>query len=294
MINTASFELQEDNQIASPQGQAITKIASPQGRVITQIESPQGRVITSTASSKVEESEESNVVKIHEKIVGYRIASNESEPDQDPLTLRIQSRPPGTLEAVSEKIIYSGNEGKKKVYVLVSFMPVSGRYQGEPVTIERPVEFFIPSGQLSSEYQWITATMRSLSLAARGGYVTQALRDLRKVVWDKGVIRCGTNAYGKPIYHDSEVAVIAWSIQQILFRRGFLTEGGQQIPVKYLLKTQSPLPEPVVASVGEEDGSRLKPIGQKPVGTCPQCSSDLYLMDGCPTCITGCGWSKCS
>jgi ribonucleoside-diphosphate reductase alpha chain len=229
------------------------------------------------------------VVKIHERIVGYHIvAENVVVPDCDPLTLRIKSRPTGSLAAISEKIYYSSNEGKRKVYILVSFMPVDGVINGKPVTIERPVEFFIPSGQLSSEYQWITATMRSLSLAARGGYVTQALRDLRKVVWDKGVIRCGLNQWGKPQYHDSEVAVIAWSIQQILFHRGFLTEDGQQVPVTELtnLRTSESV-----------SGVKKKPLelvkGQTPVGSCPECSNDLYLIDGCPTCITGCGWSKC-
>jgi len=240
-------------------------------------------------------SSEANVVKIREKIVGFRIAGNSgstakeeiSIPDSDPLTLRIQSRPTGTLAAISEKIYYNGTEGKKKVYVLVSFMPVSGVIGGKEVTIERPVEFFIPSGQLSSEYQWITATMRSLSLAARGGYVTQALRDLRKVVWDKGVIRCGVNQWGKPQYHESEVAVIAWSIQQILFQRGFLTEDGQQVPVTELIKAYYKSGEPKSTT----DSAAIK--GQVAVGVCPECKSDLYLIDGCPTCVTGCGWSKC-
>ena len=29
------------------------------------------------------------------------------------------------------------------------------------------------------------------------------------------------------------------------------------------------------------------------VGTCPECRGDLIMMDGCPTCYAGCGWSKC-
>ena len=243
--------------------------------------------MTNTANSNSTK----GTVKIHEKIIGYRMSEAGGQvvtPDLDPLTLRIQSRPAGALEAISEKIQYSGTEGKKKVYVLVSFMPVSGILEGNPITIERPVEFFIPSGQLSSEYQWITATMRSLSLAARGGYVTQALRDLRKVVWDKGVIRCGENAYGKPIYHDSEVAVIAWSIQQILYRRGFLTEDGQQIPLTDLIqKSVKSVVVAVSTPVPETGWTR------KPVGACPECGNELHLLDGCPTCINGCGWSKC-
>ena len=140
-------------------------------------------------------------VEITSKIVGYRIKQQEQAvpvpelQDEDPLTVRIPSRPEGTLEAVSEKISYVGAEGRKKVYLLVSFMPVEGVIGSKRVVIERPVEFFFPSGQLSSEHQWITATMRSLSLAARGGYVTQAVADLRKVAWDKGLVRCGMNRW---------------------------------------------------------------------------------------------------
>src|SRR5690625_5876809 len=115
-------------------------------------------------------------------------------------------------------------------------MPVQGVLNGKRVIIERPVEFFFPSGQLSSEHQWITATMRSLSLAARGGYVTQAVADLRKVAWDKGLVRCGMNRWEKPMFHDSEVAAIAWSIQQILYRRVFLDQDGNEVPVAELMR----------------------------------------------------------
>ncbi|MHB0776513.1 ribonucleoside-diphosphate reductase [Halomonas sp. WWR20] len=220
--------------------------------------------------------------------------------DENPLTLRIPSRPEGTLEAVSEKISYVGAEGRKKVYLLVSFMPVEGVLNGKRVVIERPVEFFFPSGQLSSEHQWITATMRSLSLAARGGYVTQAVADLRKVAWDKGLVRCGMNRWGKPMFHDSEVAAIAWSIQQILYRRGFLDIDGNQVPVEDLISRyahrlahghpwQPPEPEKAPAAYeAAKSGETLTVVGH-----CPECRGELIMMDGCPTCYAGCGWSKC-
>jgi len=251
-------------------------------------------------------------VEITSKIVGYRIKQNEPAPqaptlqEEDPLTVRIPSRPEGTLEAVSEKISYVGAEGRKKVYLLVSFMPVEGVVGGKRVVIERPVEFFFPSGQLSSEHQWITATMRSLSLAARGGYVT----------WDKGLVRCGWNRWGKPMFHDSEVSAIAWSIQQILYRRGFLDQDGNQVAVEHLVERyqhrmqhghawQPPVNEPdnsvetgavePIGGAGEVEKSAKKPESSGPaiVGHCPECRGELIMMDGCPTCYAGCGWSKC-
>lgn len=244
-------------------------------------------------------------VEINSKIVSFSVKQTLQEevplPDENPLTVRIPSRPEGALEAVSEKISYVGAEGRRKVYLLVSFMPVEGVLNGKRVVIERPVEFFFPSGQLSSEHQWITATMRSLSLAARGGYVTQAVADLRKVAWDKGLVRCGMNRWGKPMFHDSEVAAIAWSIQQILYRRGFLDSDGNQVPVEELVSRyahrlahghpwQPPAPEDA-----ETPASPAQQAGEKPnvVGHCPECRGELIMMDGCPTCYAGCGWSKC-
>ncbi|WNK19981.1 ribonucleoside-diphosphate reductase [Halomonas piscis] len=255
-------------------------------------------------------------VEITSKIVGYRIKQNEPAapepvlPDENPLTVRIPSRPEGTLEAVSEKISYVGAEGRKKVYLLVSFMPVEGVVGGKRVVIERPVEFFFPSGQLSSEHQWITATMRSLSLAARGGYVTQAVADLRKVAWDKGLVRCGWNRHGKPVFHDSEVSAIAWSIQQILYRRGFLDQDGNQVPVEDLVERYAQRAangyawQPEEEEAGAPETGTVEPIdggasasaeaaGPAVVGHCPECRGELIMMDGCPTCYAGCGWSKC-
>ncbi|MGO2132884.1 MAG: ribonucleoside-diphosphate reductase [Halomonas sp.] len=246
-------------------------------------------------------------VEIKSKIVSYSVKKPEEAPtpaplaDDNPLTVRIPSRPEGTLEAVSEKISYVGAEGRKKVYLLVSFMPVEGVINGQRVVIERPVEFFFPSGQLSSEHQWITATMRSLSLAARGGYVTQAVADLRKVAWDKGLVRCGWNRHGKPVFHDSEVSAIAWSIQQILYRRGFLDEDGLQVPVEDLVGRYSqrlasgnawqPPSDEEIQRVEQE--AQASSGGPAVVGHCPECNGELIMMDGCPTCYSGCGWSKC-
>ncbi len=128
--------------------------------------------------------------RIDQPIIAFRrsdIPQGESAPagDDDPVGKRIPSRPEGELESVTEKVRYWTQEGPQTVYLVVSFVAVSGTVGGETVTIERPIEFFLPTGQHSESYQWISATMRSLSLAARGGYAARALRDLRKA-WDRG------------------------------------------------------------------------------------------------------------
>lgn len=240
---------------------------------------------------------------ITSKIIGFRVQSEAREaipvppclPDVDPESCRIERRPDGALEAVAEKIDYHTSEGRKRLYLIVSFTQVTGIRQGHPVSVERPIEFFIPSGQLSSEHQWITATMRSLSLAARGGYITKALQDLRKVAWDKGPVRLGTNAYGKPVYHDSEVAAIAWAIQRIIdSRRNDKHEDNSpsdltDAPTVEGVEVVEPRPVPPAPTaefaLSEAGLARV-------VGTCPECGGDQILKDGCPSCLD-CGHSKC-
>ncbi|MEM5329714.1 adenosylcobalamin-dependent ribonucleoside-diphosphate reductase [Paraburkholderia sp. JHI2823] len=161
----------------------------------------------------------------------------------DPLRVAIDHRPKGELPAVIEKIEYITQTGKVSLYVAVSFLEVTGHVGGEAVTIERPIEFFIPVGQRDESQQWITATMRSLSLAARGGFVARNLQDLRKVSWDRGQVRYGETQRldGRriPLWHDSEVAAIAYAIQQILHRRGFLDAEGRQVPSRLLAQLRS-------------------------------------------------------
>jgi ribonucleoside-diphosphate reductase alpha chain len=205
-------------------------------------------------------------------------------PDEDPLRRRFDSRPSGELESVTCKVRYTTQEGAKAAYLTVSFIRAEGRLDGMPVVIERPFEFFMPANQRSDGQQWITSTMRLLSLAARaGGSVAKALADMREVVWEKGPVRCGsfTRADGTevPMYHDSEVAAIAFMLQRVLIRRGFLDQHGNQAPVAELarrLAGAAPLtatPAPAAAPTPQ--------AGRK----CPDCGAHaLHKVDGCSHC----------
>ncbi|HCX81113.1 MAG: ribonucleoside-diphosphate reductase, adenosylcobalamin-dependent [Curvibacter sp. RIFCSPHIGHO2_12_FULL_63_18] len=139
----------------------------------------------------------------------------------DPMRAVIEKRPKGALAAVAEKVEYWTQEGHKTLYLVVSFLPLP-----TPVgkgTLERAIEFFMPLGQSGESQQWITSSMRMLSLAARGGFLERALRDMRKVAWDRGPVRLGhyTKQDGSqvPLWHDSEVAAIAYALQQIIAQR---------------------------------------------------------------------------
>jgi len=233
-----------------------------------------------------------------------------AETDLDPLRIAIDHRPKGELPAIIEKVEYLTQAGKKSLYVAVSFIEVTGRLGGEDVTIERPIEFFIPTGQRDESQQWITATMRSLSLAARGGFVARNLQDMRKVSWDRGQVRLGEvqrlDGHRTPRWHDSEVAALAFAIQQILHRRGFLDAEGNQVPSRLLarlprgqMKAETALPADfgIRPHPGEAETSTLQStqpgvlpglhtmLGRK----CGSCGANAVIRkDGCDFC-TACG-----
>ncbi|MBK6556548.1 MAG: adenosylcobalamin-dependent ribonucleoside-diphosphate reductase [Comamonadaceae bacterium] len=191
----------------------------------------------------------------------------------DPMRTVIESRPKGALSAVAEKVEYWTQEGHKTLYLIVSFLPVPAA-QGSG-TVERAIEFFMPVGQSGESQQWITSSMRMLSLAARGGFLERALSDMRKVAWDRGPVRLGTyeKADGTrvPLWHDSEVAAIAYAVQNIIARRA--SQPAHGAPVSISQAHAGPgLTPPVMA-------------GKK----CSECGAHAVIRkDGCDYC-TQCG-----
>jgi ribonucleoside-diphosphate reductase alpha chain len=215
-------------------------------------------------------------------------------PDEDPLRKRFERRPLGELESVTSKIEYSTQEGRKTAYLTVSFIRADGVHEGRQVTVERPFEFFMPSNQRTGGQQWITASMRLLSMVARaGGPIARALADMRDVVWEKGPVRCGmlTREDGTqvPVYHDSEVAAIAFMLQRVLIRRGFLDAWGNQVPVPELARRFASRS----AQRGEGFAPEAEPQPTTPAGAlpsvsgakCPECGARaLRKVDGCTRC----------
>ena len=56
------------------------------------------------------------------------------------LRKQFDGRPFGDLESVTSKVQYTTYEGRKTVYLTVSFIHIQGVVGGERVTIERPFE----------------------------------------------------------------------------------------------------------------------------------------------------------
>ena len=197
----------------------------------------------------------------------------------DPLRTVIEKRPAGGLPAVAEKIEYWTTEGQQRLYLIVTFLPVpSADGKG---TIERAIEFFMPVGQSGESQQWITATMRMLSLAARGGFLDRALSDMRKVTWDRGPVRLGTyeKADGThvPRWHDSEVAAIGYAIESLIARRALATQASLFEPDELLPAAPEAATSATVPGVM---------AGKK----CPECGAHAMIRkDGCDYC-TQCGY----
>ncbi len=192
----------------------------------------------------------------------------------DPMRTVIESRPKGALSAVAEKVEYWTQEGKKRLYLVVSFLPVPNA--DGTGTVDRAIEFFMPVGQSSESQQWMTSSMRLLSLAARGGFLERALSDMRKVVWDRGPVRLGAHQKADgtqvPMWHDSEVAAVAYAIQNILERRAKLRQQGAAALPQAATSAPSPATPPVMA-------------GKK----CSECGAHAVIRkDGCDYC-TQCG-----
>ncbi len=194
----------------------------------------------------------------------------------DPMRAVIESRPKGALQAVADKIEYWTQEGQKTLYLIVSFLPMPTP-DGKG-TVERAIEFFMPVGQSGESQQWITSTMRILSLAARGGFLETALSDMRKVAWDRGPVRLGTfervDGMHVPRWHDSEVAAIAFAVQNLIEQR-------QQ---KSLFEADE-LPAPMVQPAVSAEGHSVM-AGKK----CDECGAHAVIKkDGCEYC-TQCGF----
>ena len=212
------------------------------------------------------------------------VAPTPPPPVVDPMRTVIERRPKGALSAVAEKVDYWTQEGHKTLYLLVSFLPVPLPNGG---TVDRAIEFFMPVGQSGESQQWITSSMRLLSLAARGGFLERALGDMRKVAWDRGPVRLGTHQKDDgtqvPMWHDSEVAAVAFAIQNIQAQRNrTLTNNYNRRATDILNESDTLLPL-------QESALATAPLPVMAGKKCTECGAHAVIRkDGCDYC-TQCG-----
>ena len=115
--------------------------------------------------------------------------------------------------------------------------------------------------------------------AARGGFLDKALDDLRKVAWDRGAIRYGwhTKDDGSrvPLWHESEVALLAYAIQSIIKSRA-------EQSVQHIDQTAEGVTDHADKVLkGVTAAQAQKATGKK----CPECGApSLIKKDGCTFC----------
>ncbi|QTN27481.1 adenosylcobalamin-dependent ribonucleoside-diphosphate reductase [Rhodoferax sp. AJA081-3] len=212
------------------------------------------------------------------------VAPTPPAPVVDPMRTVIERRPKGALSAVAEKVDYWTQEGHKTLYLLVSFLPVPLPNGG---TVDRAIEFFMPVGQSGESQQWITSSMRLLSLAARGGFLERALSDMRKVAWDRGPVRLGTHQKEDgtqvPMWHDSEVAAVAFAIQNIQAQRN------RSVTNNYNRRATDTQNESDTLLPQQESALATAPLPVMAGKKCGECGAHAVIRkDGCDYC-TQCG-----
>ena len=211
--------------------------------------------------------------------------------DENLLRKPIGKRQPGDLPSITSQNIYEVNYEVCKLYLTISLHPVTGWVNNKEVTIMRPMEFFVPQSQLDASAQWVTGTMRTLSLLARaGGDVAKALRDYRKLSWTSGPVRCGTitKADGSiaPRFHSSDIAAVGYMLQQMLQRAGFLDEDGNEIGQETLIAKAD---SDVVLSLQAPEAPQATPTtsASRPQSPhpCPACGAhEWHRRNGCFQC----------
>lgn len=215
--------------------------------------------------------------------------------DCDPLRAVVEKRPVGRLPACNEKVEYYTVEGRKVIHLSISFMPVTGRINGEEVTIVRPIEVFAMAADDVEEPQWIASNMMLLSQAARNGTLARALKYMQKAKWDKGPVRCGyktkLNGGVQVQTHPSDAAAVGYALERILVEEcGFLDADGNEVPARVLAKR----PQSWGFTAWRPSDNKKVDISSMPVHMhgkkCPDCGAHaLVKRDGCHVC-DACGY----
>ena len=201
-----------------------------------------------------------------------KVEVKEVEADESDLNNQlIDKRPKGFLPGLIEKVEYVAEGQKCRFYLTIGFLTLT---EGDK-QVQRPIEFFLKNLEGEHDDQWIEATMRVLSLSARGGQLSKALRDMKKVQWNKGPVRLGftqhVDGYQVPKFHPSLTAAVAYAIENLI------------------AKFENTITPSTLDSVQEEP--KMSPVTNTAMNgrKCPECGAHAMVKrDGCEIC-TNCG-----
>jgi len=178
------------------------------------------------------------------------------------------------------------------MYLTVSVADVQGVIPVAEVSVLRPVKVFTTTSPDDEPSEWVSAKVHNLSLLARSGVplLVKALHDDRSVRSDKGRGRYGffekDDGTQVPRFHGSEVALIAFAVQEVLIERGVLGVYGNPVPSRVRAKKAAQMQE-------DQGGHETLCKGENKVQAGKECKDCrrahvVIKKDGCDLC-TNCG-----
>ena len=211
------------------------------------------------------------------------------------ITVDHAKRPDGKLAGLSDKYKYFNTDGDVKFYVGISFIEkVIELEDGSNVVARRPIELFINS-EMNIGNEWGKLLGITLSHIARTSIykLAEYLKTCQKMRGDRGSIRFGfidkPNGSKAARYHGSDIAVMAYAIQNLLCSEGILDKYGDPVTFKDLVSSIGSTCGTVDTS--SEDNTQEE-VTEGIVATgaiCPECGAPSVIKkDGCKFC-TNCG-----
>lgn len=215
----------------------------------------------------------------------------------DPYTVAYPRRPLGDFPSITRKIVYTGATGDVSLFLTVSFINTYGQVDEQTLMVERPLEVFIVVPPDDVPVEWVTAYAKNLSLIARSSLslLVKALQDGRSIKSDKGQIRYGwfnkDDGSRVPRFHSSEVGVIAYAIQELLFSKQILDEEGNLIPLRNSNLVVNCVGNDKQEKINKENTNTSEPKltnGNSVIRTnkvCKHCGASAVIKrDGCSFC----------
>lgn len=229
------------------------------------------------------------MIKIEKKIVGYKVATAESEAAAAEVAAQPSAQIHQLGEPLSRPMKLVGNTYKIKtpvtdhaLYITINDVVMN---EGTAQEHRRPFEIFINSKNME-HFQWIVALTRVMSAVFRkGGDITFLVEELHSVFDPKGgYFKKG----GK--YIPSLVAEIGEVVKEHLQEIGMLRAPEQSEHEKEFLESKRKEFEGGSASVAETEQPSGFPAGAQ---LCSKCHTKAVVkMDNCLTCLN-CADSKC-
>lgn len=238
------------------------------------------------------------VKKIESKITGFKVKTEEAEPQAE---MRVATPEESEQEMKKAEVVRMhesvqrpdmlvGSTYKVKTPVTEHAMYITINdiilNEGTEHEARRPFEVFINSKNMDN-FQWVVALTRLISAVFRkGGDTTFMVEELKAVFDPKG-------GYFKPggIFMPSLVAEIGHAIERHMQMIGMIKADSLDDHQKeFLAKKRAE----IEAAQDVSDGKKVE-NGEFPdsATVCTKCSTKaVVLMDGCMTCLN-CGDSKC-